>query len=113
MSDDVLLEACTKAAASSVPRILRTRRSQQDYIYAAHAFGVLRRWQEENGPEAHRLDWFFRPTTRHSALTELGRLRTASKIVAVALLVATAEPGTTKRTAAGIRAYRLELLRAS
>lgn len=95
---------------SGVPAVrhVTTRRGAQDVAYRLRAVGVIEEYRRIYPQRAEPLEWLFRSgdrtgrTWRHSLLTELGRVDSAPRMMAIALRIAELKP----RTKQGIRLVR-------
>jgi hypothetical protein len=127
-------EAADTLLPGEEPRHLRSPKSQQDHVWEKAALAVLIEWQRltepewitlghpaarwsafskmRPGPEGihpdRKLDWW-ESQPRPSALAELGRLGNRELIVAMARLINTVQPRTTKEAVEGMRVFRLAL----
>jgi hypothetical protein len=114
-SQDELEQARADAAAGigtlDPPRLLRSRRAQQNRKYEQEGMEVLR---ELMGMRRGFFHWWLQHPRQHAALVELGRLAYLNKEdrgtpYAIVMLLDRAEPKGAMTAARAIRGFRLAL----
>jgi hypothetical protein len=102
-----LADARERAAALDPPRMLRSAKSQQDFIWEEHARAVIADWKRRGMPagDEHSLDWW-EERSRHSTWAELGRLNNPIRIIVMTLRINADRPAGTREAREAIRDYR-------